>query len=232
MDGRPVRVYLEHRRNARVSIGRSAIHIRLPRFMSKRQQQAQVDVFLDWAARKLRERPTLGKTTVCDYRRLSEFRINDRVFPIAQLPFDGKLKASIKKGELQLSLPASGMDNDSYLEQMSVLVGHTFSKYFKDEVESRLRSLHAEHFDLPMGRVSLRNKSSNWGSCSSKGNISISTRLLFAPKKVQDYVFIHELAHLREMNHSIRFWRIVQSIDPEFKSSEKWLKENGARCFF
>ncbi|MDV7393186.1 M48 family metallopeptidase, partial [Arthrospira platensis SPKY1] len=74
--------------------------------------------------------------------------------------------------------------------------------------------------------------SSNWGSCSSGRNINLSTRLLFAPPAVQDYVIIHELAHLVELNHSDRFWKLVSEIMPDYEEKEKWLKEYGHLCEF
>jgi predicted metal-dependent hydrolase len=66
------------------------------------------------------------------------------------------------------------------------------------------------YFQKPIKSVNLKYNLSNWGSCSTKGNINLSTRLLFAPDDVIDYVIIHELAHLLEMNHSPHFWAIVK----------------------
>ncbi|MCB0682671.1 MAG: M48 family metallopeptidase, partial [Saprospiraceae bacterium] len=65
-----------------------------------------------------------------------------------------------------------------------------------------------------------------------KRNINLSTRLLFAPPKVIDYVIIHELAHLVEMNHSRRFWDLVAAAMPDYEEQEKWLKKFGHRCDF
>ena len=71
-----------------------------------------------------------------------------------------------------------------------------------------------------------------WGSCSEKGNINISTRLLFAPEDVLEYVCIHELAHLIEQNHSEKFWQLVKNAMPNYQEKRKWLKENGdSICF-
>jgi len=69
-------------------------------------------------------------------------------------------------------------------------------------------------------------------SCSSKSNINLSTRLLFAPSDVIDYVIVHELTHLIEMNHSQKFWNLVKSVMPNYKQKEKWLKEYGKLCDF
>ncbi|MCX6807530.1 MAG: M48 family metallopeptidase, partial [Patescibacteria group bacterium] len=66
-----------------------------------------------------------------------------------------------------------------------------------------------------------------WGSCSHKGNISFSWRLIMATPSIIDYVIVHELAHLREYNHSKKFWQFVAKIIPYYKEQRKWLKDNG-----
>ncbi len=77
--------------------------------------------------------------------------------------------------------------------------------------------------------ITIRDQKTRWGSCSSKGNLSFSWRLILAPPKVLDYVVVHELCHRREMNHSPRFWALVESIIPDYKTHRKWLKENGEK---
>ena len=66
-----------------------------------------------------------------------------------------------------------------------------------------------------------------WGSCSSNKTLSFNWKLMLAPPKVLDYVVVHEICHLREMNHSPRFWALVESLMPDYKQQRKWLKENG-----
>ncbi len=77
--------------------------------------------------------------------------------------------------------------------------------------------------------ITIRDQKTRWGSCSSKGNLSFSWRLILAPPKVLDYVVVHELCHRKEMNHSPRFWALVESIIPDYKTHRKWLKENGEK---
>ncbi len=67
-----------------------------------------------------------------------------------------------------------------------------------------------------------------WGSCGSKGTLNFSWRLIMAPMEIIDYVIVHELAHIGQLNHSPAFWRQVSDILPDYKSREKWLKENGS----
>ena len=77
------------------------------------------------------------------------------------------------------------------------------------------------------GRITIRNQRTRWGSCSSKGNLNFNIALMRAPLAVLDYVIVHELCHRKEMNHSPRFWAEVEKVIPDYKTQEKWLKENG-----
>lgn len=77
------------------------------------------------------------------------------------------------------------------------------------------------------GRVSVRCQKSKWGSCSAKGNLNFNCLLMLAPEKVMDYVIVHELCHLKHMDHSKEFWAEVESVDPAFKAHQKWLRDNG-----
>jgi predicted metal-dependent hydrolase len=77
-------------------------------------------------------------------------------------------------------------------------------------------------------RITIRDTSSRWGSCSSARSLSFSWRLILAPPAVLDYVVAHEVAHLRELNHRPRFWRLVELLVPEIEKSQAWLSEHGA----
>lgn len=78
-------------------------------------------------------------------------------------------------------------------------------------------------------RLRIGDQKTRWGSCSGKGTISYNWRLVLMPEKIIDYVVVHELCHLLEMNHSNNFWNHVSDIIPDYKISRKWLKENGNR---
>lgn len=98
------------------------------------------------------------------------------------------------------------------------------------ELPPRLFELAGRH-GLVVTRVSIRNQRSRWGSCSPKGHIALNFRLLLMPPEVCDYILIHELMHLRQPNHSIRFWRLVEAACPGFRDAERWLKKHGASLF-
>lgn len=80
-----------------------------------------------------------------------------------------------------------------------------------------------------VGRIGVGDARTRWGSCAASGNLNFSWRLILTPEPVMDYVVAHEVAHLVEMNHSIRFWRVVAALHPGFETERDWLKREGAR---
>jgi predicted metal-dependent hydrolase len=94
----------------------------------------------------------------------------------------------------------------------------------------RLRELAAQH-SLQVSAVSIRNQRSRWGSCARNGNIALNFRLLQMPAHVRDYVLLHELMHIRQQNHSRRFWRLVEAVCPGFRDAERWLRTTGRALF-
>lgn len=95
------------------------------------------------------------------------------------------------------------------------------------EIFEQKVSYYAQMMGVSYGRIAIRDQKTRWGSCSGEGNLNFNWRLIFAPAGVLDYVVVHELAHRKEMNHSPRFWRVVEDTMPEYRKYQKWLKENG-----
>ena len=95
------------------------------------------------------------------------------------------------------------------------------------ELPPRVLEYAALH-QLPVCRISVRNQRSRWGSCSRRGTISLNWRLIQTPSFVRDYILIHEIMHLREMNHSSRFWREVERACPDYETAERWLKQHSS----
>jgi len=86
-------------------------------------------------------------------------------------------------------------------------------------------SLYKAPFENKINSVSFKYQNTRWGSCSSKGNINLNWKLIFTPLHVIDYVIVHELCHLIEMNHGPKFWKCVEQHYPSFKQSKDWLKK-------
>ncbi len=110
-------------------------------------------------------------------------------------------------------------------------------KFTDDEIKALTKQAkaiipqRAEYFAKIMGvkfnRISIKLQVSRWGSCSAKGNLNFNCLLMLCPQEVQDYVIIHELCHLKELNHSQKFWNEVAKYCPDYKAHKQWLKVNG-----
>lgn len=89
---------------------------------------------------------------------------------------------------------------------------------------------HAAQLQRPLPRVALSNAQTRWGSCSEKSGIRLSWRLIHAPPRLLDYVVAHEMAHLVEMNHSPRFWKVVERLCPDYRAARDELRRLAATC--
>ena len=122
----------------------------------------------------------------------------------------------------------------------SEILKELFIKFYKKEAKkyiSKKISEICELLNLSFNKLKITSASSRWGSCNSKKNISFSFRLILAPKKSIDYVIVHELAHLSEMNHSKAFWDLVQNYSDQigiwsYKENKKWLMQNHLKTNF
>jgi predicted metal-dependent hydrolase len=96
-----------------------------------------------------------------------------------------------------------------------------------DELPIRIQELAAEHGVTGLTQVTIRNQRTRWGSCGRDGHITLNWRLVLMPPAVRDYVLIHELMHLRRMDHSPAYWRHVAEACPAYADARAWLRAHG-----
>lgn len=104
--------------------------------------------------------------------------------------------------------------------------------FLKKEARAAIKPLagtRAETLGRKPGRISIRDQRTRWGSCSGRGDLSFSWRLILAPPEILDYVVSHEVAHLVHMDHSAAFWRTVETMYPDYRAARDWLGTEGAR---
>ncbi|HEX4519154.1 MAG TPA: YgjP-like metallopeptidase domain-containing protein [Gaiellaceae bacterium] len=117
-------------------------------------------------------------------------------------------------------VPRLGLDAHGISEQEARRAARELVTMVADE--------EAEALGVSFARIEVRGQRTRWGSCSSRGTLSFNWRLVLAPYEVLDYVVVHELCHLREPNHSPRFWRLVAERRPDWHSQREWLRAHGA----
>jgi len=147
----------------------------------------------------------------------------------ANIPFRGR-DCRILKGEAGRGSVWQDEDGHIRVNGRDEHVSRRLLDFLKREARKTLevRSLaFAARLGTKPRRVAVRDTSSRWGSCSVSRSISFSWRLILAPDYVLDYVVAHEVAHLIEMNHGPRFWRLVRLLVPDIDGPQEWLKRNG-----
>lgn len=226
-----MKIYQEWRTSVRISIGKKYVNFRVPAILTRKELDKHLAEAEKWLTNHYRKNPDIfnhfrGKV----YVNQQSIPIGDKTYYLDIVVEDRKTSsATISNNVIFLKLN-EGLDFTQKQETIRKLIRRIVAHDNTPEISRRVFELNEMYFGKDIKNVKLKYNTSNWGSCSSTGNINISTRLLFAPADVKDYVLIHELAHLEEMNHSHRFWKIVSDIMPNYKEKEKWLTENSSLC--
>ncbi|WP_301965540.1 M48 family metallopeptidase [uncultured Ruminococcus sp.] len=120
----------------------------------------------------------------------------------------------------------STIDERSKLEKITFEQIKELADQAVEYIPKRVK-YYAEKENFIYNKITIKNLVSRWGSCSTKGNLNFNCLLMLTPDYVIDYIVVHELCHLREMNHSEKFWAEVEKIMPDYQRAELWLKQNG-----
>lgn len=113
------------------------------------------------------------------------------------------------------------LDQAHDLKKLDQFIKKTARAYFEPKAHHL-----SQKMDVSYNRIFLRQQKTRWGSCSGKNNLNFNWRLVHLETGLIDYVIIHELAHLKERNHSAKFWQLVKQFDPEYKTHRTWLKKH------
>jgi predicted metal-dependent hydrolase len=229
----PVEIVIEPRRGSRFSIGKKKVLMRLSLGITNEGIQQELARLQAWVTEVSNKRPSvLGQFAEKDYQTGQTITVGQRSYILEISEEERGSHTARMVGNtiaLRLSNKANGKQRQKAIQTLlsRVVAGDQYN-----EVATRVHAINSSTFNRPITNIYLKYNHSNWGSCSSGGNVNLSTRLLFAPPDVQDYVILHELAHLVEMNHSDRFWALVERYMPNYAEKEKWLKTNGDKCHF
>lgn len=163
-----------------------------------------------------------------------------RELPEGQLlPYRGQqlslhLTTSLKKPQVTLLTAENRLWVNFYQPHPLVPVQLPLLKWYRRRAEEYIPQRAAywsQQTGFSFNKLFIKDQSSRWGSCSSLQNLNFNWRLIMAPEEVIDYVIIHELCHLRQMNHSKDFWALVARHDPECQLHRKWLRDHGRELF-
>lgn len=187
------------------------VTLTIPRNLPEREAIAFAESKAAWLRRNLADRPESVRVTFG-----------------TELPVQGELKAIVADSCRKAVLSA----NEIRVPKAAKRPGARVQDVLKSEAR-RLLTEASDHYAEKLGRgyskITLRDTRSRWGSCSSRGALMFSWRLVMAPEEVLHYVAAHEVAHLAEMNHSEAFWSVVADIYGPHKDERKWLRQHGEK---
>jgi len=227
-----VKIYEEPRKNVRASMTKNGAILRIPLGLTQERKNHFYGWFNDWLKSQLQNEKSkqllLGKT----YHHADTINVYNRIYSL-DIQFSNRKThgAKLKKNTIYLSLNQN--DVPAHIQKsIRQLISRVVAQDCLPEFEKRVDYWNDTYFQETINQIRFKNNQTNWGSCSSKRNLNFSTRLLFATPEAIDYVIVHELAHLKELNHSAKFWKIVSDVMPNYKVQEKWLDKNGHLCQF
>jgi hypothetical protein len=223
----------ELRDSARISMGRAGVIIRLPRQLNQAQQERQLTVFRRWVEQKILTNHSFQHHfREKNYDELKQFTVGSRQYDIVlHYAVLQSHHARLEGKTIYLRIVA-GAKPVNQVKAIKQLLSRVVGGDFLPEIQRRVQELNQLTVQRPITNIYLKYSRTNWGSCSSRSNINLSTCLLFAPPDVVDYVIVHELAHLVEPNHSDRFWALVAQAMPDYRDKIKWLRQNWHLCDF
>jgi len=153
------------------------------------------------------------------------------IFPLRGTPHQIVYRAEKGGGSLRLDEAEPGEPRKLYVSGALPHIPRRIKDYLMREARrdfERAVERHCADLGIPARKITLRDTTSRWGSCSAQGALNFSWRLIMAPSFVLDYLAAHEVAHLRHLNHSAEYWAVLATLSPDVARAEKWLKAHGS----
>lgn len=226
------KIYEEPRNNVRASMTKNGIILRMPNRLSSAKKAETLQWLKDWISKQLQDEKVKTLLIPKTYETGDSITVFGRTY-LLKLNYKNRKTHSAKLQGNTINIMLNENDMPAHIQKsIPQLISRIIAKDCMPEFVKRVDYWNDTYFKETINNIRFKNNQSNWGSCSSKRNLNFSSRLLFAPLEAIDYVIVHELAHLKELNHSPKFWKIVVDVMPDYKKQEVWLTENGHLCQF
>ncbi len=220
----------KRRKTAVIKVDLEGVSVRVPQSLATQRIQELILEKMPWVEKKLEEaeqkrtdlanqaevRATLGQG--------SEILVQGKRLALLLLD-KARMSVEVQGERLEVSGPSDVLNDP---EELRALIEQWLYSRAVDEL-SYCVNVFKQKVGVSPKELQIKNYRARWGSCKPDGSIQLNWRLIHAPMHIMDYVVVHELCHLREMNHSKQFWSEVERIDPLYRMKRQWLKDNGYR---
>jgi predicted metal-dependent hydrolase len=231
----PLLIIEEPRIDTRVSIGKTSAYLRLPYTAPREFKHEKLIWAKKWLLETLTEKPALAQRwKPKEYRTGQVIRTAFKNFVLHLSTNNARATGTVHVDDDQLVLSLPRLEGDDFYTRdfINALISKGISNDLLPDFTERVHMYNKLHIREKINSVRLKYIHSRWGSCANSGNLNFSTKILLAPTHIMDHIIIHELAHLKEMNHGPRFWKWVEKGDPDYLKNEAWLKKNGDKLDF
>ncbi|MFQ9514971.1 MAG: M48 family metallopeptidase [Eubacterium sp.] len=197
-----------------------SVIVKAPVSMKDRDILDWVYTKINWITRKQLE---IQQRPVKKYVEGEKFQFLGEDYPL-HIVYDeknGKIRVNIVRNKLTV------YTNTRDKERIKRVIRKWYIENAKKYFFNRVNYYHNKYIREPMKCIYIKEQKTCWGSCSSLGNLNFNWKAIMAPPRVIDYIVVHEMCHLKYMNHSKQFWSAVEKILPDYQEQKKWLRVNG-----
>jgi hypothetical protein len=212
----------QRRKTASLRIVDGEVTVVVPDRFSDKQVQDLVLSRSDQIQKTIKLQKGLMRKTETEFVSGQGLKYLGRTYRLKVYP-TGSGQTGLRQGRIEVWVTGEKFSTSESVKQHLLTWYQTRAR---EKLTERMKLLRKE-VGVNVETFSLRDMRTKWGSCTSKGLITLNWRLIFAPTRIIDYVIVHELCHLLDLNHSRKFWAKVLRVCPDFDSSREWLKQNG-----
>lgn len=208
------------RRTLEISVRNGRVHLMLPSFVSDREGLAFLRRKKDWIRQALKRQELRAEEVVeRSYQAGEEFPFLGQHYA---LHLTGSSRKQVQLEERRISVSLPNLDPES--------VQRALWQWYREQalvILSRKTDAMVQQIGKSYAGIRLRKTKTKWGHCTAKGIIQYNWLIIAAPESIVDYLVAHEVSHLVHLNHSPAFWRVVESLQPDYKNQRAWLKARG-----
>lgn len=201
--------------------------VRVPERLTDSQIREIVREKFNWIIRKQEELKKIKSVNVKEFINGEKLPFLGQLYKLEVIETVGTrgVSVALKDGKFQIKVP-SNLKCENRREEIK----RRLVEWYKKEARTKYKE-RVEHYRKKLGvsynKISIRDQKTRWGSCSNKGNLNFNWRLIMAPPPILDYIVVHELAHFVHANHGDDFWKLVESVIPDYREKREWLRVNG-----
>lgn len=231
--GQPIPYTLERRKRKTIGISVTAdkgVRVAAPLWVTHAQIQEVVLSRAEWIVKKrllLQEKKQ--QASPCSFTEDALLLYRGSAYPlhIQRVPESSRVAFRMEENRFLAVVP-EGLPAEFEVSTLRSIAVDWYKVQAQALVRDRV-SFYAERMGVTPSKVAVREQKTLWGSCSGKDSININWKLVMAPPPILDYVLVHELAHIRQKNHSKAFWSLVAAVLPDYSERSRWLRENGVK---